>query len=409
MSPNLQKNSTGITSPMDVTDVIDMKETLREDMRHEPVLGDDAPAGSAHGGNGVFLNAKPRVEPVTEAKGSLRSRFLNTKAKGTEGSLPAPVVEPDTQAPARTKWFAKRSAKSAAEPVVDQSTVAEAASEVPARPEGPVGPTAKVKTPIVVSRVSDKKKPTEVPIRVLIGFLAEVSEREAREYAVGVAERNCQQISLVYYDAFKFGNGCAYEIHEGGSGRAYLPEIIKAFNARGAFRKGGAEDASVFIQTATRMVQVTRTAEGLQAFLLPENTTEVPTTGLQGTSKMTPALPTLVAVLIAGAALFTTGFLALSVALIARVQPFEAPPAPGIEHVTDSFANSPLSRWAALQSVSSNEYVKAVRFANGKWEIQRAAVDAEPVAASAPLPEAAPVVPADAVPGAAPVPATPIN
>lgn len=416
---------------MDVTDVIDMKETLRAqviDDTSKVVDADaapDSPASPPHGGNGVFLSAKPKAEPAAAPKGGLRERFMGKRA--VSPSLPvgsdepatpkapaaaAPAPAPATAAaekPPRAKWFGSKGGKAAADTVAPAA--AEPAPDAPARPEGPIGPTAKVKTPIVVSRVADKKKPADLPIRVLIGFLAEVSEREAREYAMGVAERNCEQISLVYYDAFKVGTGCAYEIHEGGNGRAYLPEIIKAFNTRGTHRKGGEDDTSVFIPTATRMVQVSRTAEGLQAFLLPENTTEVPTTWLQGTTKMSPALPTLVAVLIAGAALFTTGFLALSLALVSRIQPYDVPPTPAIENVNDAFASSPLSRWAALQSVSGNEYVKAVKYAKGKWEIQRASSDAEPAPAPTPVPapDGTLPVPAAPVPVDAAAPALPVT
>jgi hypothetical protein len=382
----------GAPANQDVTDVVEMTETLRSEPRayvEADIIDMPAETGSNTGGKGVFLNAKPRPEP--EVKESLRSRFMNKRpaapsVAAAETPLPKEPkladVRPAEPKPAGKKWFAGK--KSA--PATDASAPepAPVSPEAPGRAEGPVGPTQKVKTPIVVSRVVDKKKPVELPIRVLIGFLAEVSEREAREYAQGVADRNCQQISLVYFDAFKFGNGCAYEIHEGGSGRAFLPEIIKAFQANGAYRKNGMEDASVFIPTATRMVQVSRTPEGLQAFMLPENTTEVATAGLQGTTKMSPALPTLVAVLVAGAALFITGFLALSLAMISRIQPYEAATAPAVENVTDGFANSPLSRWAALQSVSGDEYVKAVRFANGKWEIQRGTAEAAPVAPAVP-------------------------
>ena len=405
----------GAPSNMDVTDVVEMTETLRTQPRAQ-VERDiiDMPGTESSAGKGVFLSNKPRAESVPEPKASLRSRFAKKRPAATDNPVeaPAPDVSPKPVAPekpARAKWFNKKPGATAAPADSAAPVQAEVASapvtEPPARAEGPVGPTKKVKTPIVVSRVVDKKKPVERPIRVLIGFLAEVSEREAREYAQGVADRNCQQISMVYFDAFRYGNGCAYEIHEGGNGRAYLPEIIKTFQASGAYRKDGEEDASVFIPTATRMVQVSRTPEGLQAFMLPENSTEEATPGLQGTTKMSPALPTLVAVLVAGAALFITGFLSLSLAMVSRIQPFEAAATPAVENVTEGFANSPLSRWAALQSVSGDEYVKAVRFTNGKWEIQRGTAEAPP--ASMPAASGAPgangTEPATAVPHAPPV------
>jgi hypothetical protein len=402
----------GTHSQMDVTDVVEMTETLRGQPRPEAFIIDEQGGAEASAGKGVFLHTKPRQDaaPVAEPKPSLRSRFASKRPATPDAVVEAQPAKPAAaEKPARAKWFSKKTTGESPSVAAPAPVDIPAAPTVdaPARAEGPVGPTKKVKTPIVVSRVVDKKKPAELPIRVLIGFLAEVSEREAREYAQGIADRNCQQISLVYFDAFKYGNGCAYEIHEGGSGRAYLPEIIKSFKESGTYRKDGEEDASVFIRTATRMVQVSRTPEGLQAFLLPENSTEEASPWLQGTTKMSPALPTLVAVLVAGATLFITGFLALSLAMVSRIQPFDAAAAPVIENVTEGFANSPLSRWAALQSVSGDEYVKAVRFANGKWEIQRGTAEAPPAPPAPPVP--APLDAATSMPAPVAPPATPAN
>lgn len=231
------------------------------------------------------------------------------------------------------------------------------------------------KKSIIVKRASDKKKKfAELPIRVFIGFLPEVTERDARDYALGIAERNCDQLSLAFFDAFKCKNGYAYEVQEGGSGRALLPSIIEYFESLGPYSKAKASEA-VYIRTATRTVQVERTHEGLQAFLLPESSTEAATDWLEGSSKMTPAVHTLMGVLVFGAAVFITGFLGMSVALYSRIQPYEAAPAPSVLKATDSYNNSPLSRWTSLQGVGGSEYIKALRYRNGKWELERGTVE----------------------------------
>jgi hypothetical protein len=387
-------------SPADIIDVEVVREIVSDSA--EPVLNNPAPEDFQPTGHGLFMDEKPVVSNV-EPKG-LRARFARAKPTVDAG------VSSD-KVPAK-KWapFKKAAAPQAtAEPVVAQAPTP-AADEQPRKskwslrkPTGPaaaagtppeaaaapaqVRPTANVKKPIIVQKASDRKKKfQEIPIRVFIGFLPEVSERDARDFALGIAERNCEQISLVYYDAFKMNNGYAYEVHEGGAGRAFLPEIISYFSTLGPFEKGGGE-SSVYIRTATRTVQVDRTLEGLQSFLLPESSTEAPSDWLEGTSKMTAAIQVLTGVLVFGAALFTTGFLAMSLALVSRIQPYDPPPAPTVDKATDNYQMSPMSRWTVLQGVSGSEYVKALRFKNNKWELDRGT--AEPVPAEQP-PVAAP-------------------
>lgn len=384
----------------DVTDVVDISDPT--DVANIAVI--DVPEST---GAGIFLSAKP-VTAAPEAKPGLRARFLRKPDVDKSADMP---VDAGSPVAASAKWspFGKskaapastESASAASPGAADASPktskfkwskaktspgVADAASPAEPAPVDtrPIGPTDKVKKALIVRKVAEKRKNTaELPIRVLIGFLPEVSERDARDYALGVAERNCDQISIVRFDAFKLNNGFAYEIQEGGTGRAYLPEIIKHFQAMGPFEKA-AETSNVFIRTATRTVQVDRTRDGLQAFLLPESATEAATDWLEGTSKMTPAIATMFGMLAFGAVLFTTGFFALTLAMYARLQPYDAPLVPTVERATDAYNASPLSRWTTLQGVSGGEYVKAIRFANGKWELERGTAPVEPAAEPAP-------------------------
>jgi hypothetical protein len=357
------------TTPVDVEDV-SFVEMPSQEVRVEPSVG-----------GGLFLNAKPAA-PASENFGTtLRARFARKSKPGTEDAVEASAAKPG----AKKSTFNFPWKKKDAQPSPELVTTEDTQHEEDARP---VRPTQPVKKPIIVRKASDtkKKKSLSCPIRVFIGFLPEVTERDARDYAFGVAERNCEQISISYFDAFKMNDGYAYEVHEGGSGRAFLPEIIKYFAAQSPFAKG-AEATSVVIRTGTRTVQVERTLEGLQAFLLPEDAEEVPTDWLEPTTKMTPAIQTMTGVLVVGAALFTTGFLAMTLAMVSRIQPYDPPQAPAVKKATESYSVSPLSRWSALQAVSTNEYIKALRFSKGKWDLERGVPVAEPTSpAVTPMP-----------------------
>lgn len=250
------------------------------------------------------------------------------------------------------------------------------------------------------------ERPSALPIRVLMGYLPEVSARDAKEYAQGMAEKHFEQMGLSYFDAFEFGNGYVFEAHEGGDGKAYAPEVIKYFESLGAYQVG--EVNSVTIRTASRFLEVQRMREGLAAIMLPESAEATPTAWLRPTTSMTPGLNRRTAFLYAGVAVFATGVLSmLLAATVFRLQPYATAPVQKVESV--STADLPRSQWSRLESLPANSYVKALRYRNDKWESPEIVTDTLAVApGGAPAPTAGPapqVVPAvPPAPTAVPVP-----
>ncbi|MCC5610905.1 hypothetical protein LC612_30195 [Nostoc sp. CHAB 5834] len=228
-----------------------------------------------------------------------------------------------------------------------------------------------------------------IPIKVIIGFLPDVSERDAKEYAFGVADKHFEQIGLTYYDAFPYGKGYAYEVHEGGHGRAYLPGIFERFERNGPFRTG--EKTAVRIETATRLIEVSRTREGLTSILLPESTDATPTEDLVAGKALRPGMDKRTGFFILGVAIFTSGFSALLLAgTIFRLQPYDEPPPLRTETITAS--TLPRSQWARVEALPSGSYVKALRFKDGNWlapELEKPTVQVPPaVPTTSAIPEA---------------------
>lgn len=251
-------------------------------------------------------------------------------------------------------------------------------------------------------------KPEIRPIRVLMGYLPEVSARDAKEYAQGIAEKHFEQMGLVFFGAFPYDNGFVFEVHEGGEGKAFAPEILKHFEALGPYQVG--EQHTVCIQTATRVLEVQRGREGLAAILLPENS---PTRGddwLTPTKALTPAMDRRDKVFYTGAAIFATGFVAVLLSgTVFRLQLQEepAPPKPRVV----SASTLPMSQWSRVQALPENAYVRALRYKNGRWEAPEIQTEAVSPPSGAPVVPGAPIpVPdpgAAAVPGPVPTP-TPV-
>lgn len=207
----------------------------------------------------------------------------------------------------------------------------------------------------------------QLPIRVLIGYLPEVGERDALEYAEGVAAKHFDNLGQTYFDAFKCDAGYAYEVHEGGPGRAYLPEIIRYYQGLGQY---SADDVNkVAIRTATRTVEVVRQRAGLSALLLPESQKPQQPSWLVPRVPMRPAVNKRTGLLVAGAVLFVTGCLGAMVSsLVTRLQPWE--PAPEPVALQTQWDALPLAQYPLIERFDSSKgYITALRYDKNGWRV----------------------------------------
>lgn len=290
-----------------------------------------------------------------------------TSSASTDSSEPAPL---DSTEAANYQSHSQQSTESASV-APDQSVLADDG----VRLDQPVKAVASVAEKATssgrwkraLSRLKPQgaERPEALPIRVILGYLPEVSARDAKEYAQGMAEKHFEQMGLSYFEAFEFGNGQVFEAHEGGHGKAYAPEIIQYFESLGPYQVG--ELNSVTIRTASRYVEVQRMREGLAAILLPEATEADPTPWLRATTPMIPGLNRRTAFLYGSVAVFATGVLAmLLTATVFRLQPYSEAPAQKVESI--SAAELPRSQWPRLEALPPNSYVKSLRYRNDRWE-----------------------------------------
>lgn len=371
----------------DVMDVTDMKEVSGSLV--EPTFSDAAPtmqpSDEAIAAPELTISVKAD-EPANlvnpgKQEGSAKApgKFSNLAAKFKRKG-----VDSKASAPAEGDVAVNADAEQALTAVPEPADLAPA--EAPAKGKGKKEKAAKAK--------KEKHKFSAAPIRVVIGFLPEVTERDALEYAVGIAEKHFEQVGMSYFDAFKYGNGFAFEAHEGGTGKAYLPEIIRYFDAQGAFRPG--EDVGAVIRTATRSVEVQRTRDGLVAVILPERDATPTSDWLEPTSSMQPAINKRTGFLVVGAALFTTGFIAMIItSMLTRYQEYDPAPEP-VRHRIEA-GLLPIQQWSRIEAVPAGSFVKALRYRNGRWEspeiVALTAITPAPASAKAPASAAAPAVP----------------
>lgn len=236
---------------------------------------------------------------------------------------------------------------------------------------------------------------TKLPIRVLISFLTGATEKDARLLARTQAEKLPSGGDMCFYGITAYQDGYILEIHEGGSGDAYVPAILARW------KQAEVEELPrpfVRIATSTRTVVVAPAHQGLEGLTMPESDSEdFGTIELEPSGKLKPAIMSMKPFFASGMAMFAVGFLILAGGLATRIKTWE-PPAPSkVEsYVTDDL---PLTQWNLLMSKYAREAepVLALRYNKGKW-----VVETEKATPNGSLPPAPPVAT-----GAAPVQTVP--
>lgn len=225
-----------------------------------------------------------------------------------------------------------------------------------------------------------------LPIKVLIGFLPEVTQRDALSYAMGVAEKHFESLDNAFYEVYPISGGFVYEAHEGGEGVGFVPEVLKYFDAAGPF--DSSREDKIHIRTATRTVEVLRKSNGLEALLLPESAPIPQSPQALASEVMRPAFNKRAGLLYAGAAVFITGFFAsLLIGSFMRTIPdMEVPPAP-VER--PAAADLPAGQWLKLLAVPEGRYVKALRYdARTKWAVDTGDKNTDDEASQSEAPDA---------------------
>lgn len=248
--------------------------------------------------------------------------------------------------------------------------------------------------------------------RMLLGWIPGVSRKEARQFVSDLVDKHCDSPTQTSYYLLPFEGGIAYEIHEGGPRRAFLPRILKHFAAARSEGKPASEVERLVLHTETRAVQVELGAAGFISLQMPESASVPATDWLEAGPGMQAVAPARWGVLIVGAVVFATGIAASVASMATRYQPYEQPPAVSVKYLRDQLPTSQLRR---LSAVPESMYVDKLEYRDGKWALSQASADsaegkgsrsgepepAEPVAA----PEADPAAPVGAPvesPGATP-------
>ncbi len=202
------------------------------------------------------------------------------------------------------------------------------------------------------------------PNRIVIDFLEGItSKSDAVAYARGFILSHFDVPSESGYYVHAFQGGYAYEVHEGGSRRAFLPRILKIIQ--------DTPGAIVSVRSGSRVLQVSRgPRDSFNAVLLPEELSSY----LENVIEPDENAPHLVAYQLAGtvwlfigSCVAVLGGLIMLIGLLSFALSKVTGPA---QIVTTPAEQLPFAQWQNLvQKVAPENHVAALKFDGKNWQI----------------------------------------
>lgn len=204
------------------------------------------------------------------------------------------------------------------------------------------------------------------PIQVLIGWIGESSRRDVLAHARGFAEDHIEAIDTAWIATAEFRGGTLFEIHEGGDGQAYLPDLIEELSRD--------PEQVLWVPSGTKLNRVVTfsLSEG-RPFSMMLNETDsarVRESGqapIERSGKMRRLSPRGTPVLVVGATLFAIGFgsLAASAYLAAGI---DQQPLPALSYNAEVL---PHGQIVSLSSaLRDDRWVSRIVFENGAWRAE---------------------------------------
>ena len=231
------------------------------------------------------------------------------------------------------------------------------------------------------------------PNTVLFGYLEGVERRDAEAYARSFARRTLATAERVWYHTESIYTGYLYEIHEGGSGLSFLPELITAFEAEPAgtvlvpsgrrvfeltVRNGrptGAllsEERSVKLQRQIAVVlPAEKTGGNPYGLMLPAAApaSQIRFRAVRATKRMKRLASETSQAALLGIGAMLTGLAMLAVGSGAYLWSLRHGAGPrGVE-----FSQLPHRQWPAVVSAAAGAaFVTKLEFKDGKWTVETA-------------------------------------
>jgi hypothetical protein len=204
------------------------------------------------------------------------------------------------------------------------------------------------------------------PIQVLIGWVGESSRKDVLEHARGFATDHIEALDAAWVTMAEFHGGNLFEVHEGGGGSAYLPQLIEELSRD--------PDQVLWVPSGTKLNRVVTISiiEG-RPFSMMLNEAESVRVRASGKrpvdrrGKMWRLRPRGTGVFVAGATLFAIAFSALasSAFLSSRIDQQVIPTLP---YSADTLPHGQII--GLSDALREDRWVSRILFEDGAWRAE---------------------------------------
>lgn len=204
------------------------------------------------------------------------------------------------------------------------------------------------------------------PIQVLIGWIEESARKDVIEHARGFASDHIETLETAWIAMAEFRGGTLFEIHEGGGGYAYLPELIEGLSRD--------PDQVLWVPSGMKMNRVVTLSivEGrpFSMMLNEADSARIRASGqlpMERSGRMKRLQPRGTPMLVIGATLFALGFTGLGASAYMSAQ-IEQQPIPSLPY---SAENLPHRQIISLSNaLREDRWVSRIQFENGVWRAE---------------------------------------
>ncbi|MGY3581530.1 hypothetical protein ACVIGB_000399 [Bradyrhizobium sp. USDA 4341] len=246
-----------------------------------------------------------------------------------------------------------------------------------------------------------KRRPAviEPPLTVIIGFSQTGSARDAEGVAKSYINKNFAA-DISWYAVAPFSGGYLHEVHQGGNGISYLPEVLEVLNAN-------TTSGIARIPSGTRVMEVSMRDGRPVPLLLSESDSRQFLSHSENfplpSGKMNEAVKSGLLWVHAG----IVGMVVGSVLLFGSIGYYFMSTSNEVLSKQTPPEQLPHRQWETVRRLRTDQYVSRLKFENNRWSVDFADSPADPArsvvrAPVQPIPSTAPAPPAPPSPPAEP-------
>jgi hypothetical protein len=204
------------------------------------------------------------------------------------------------------------------------------------------------------------------PIQVLIGWIEESARKDVIEHARGFASDHIETLETAWIAMAEFRGGTLFEIHEGGGGYAYLPDLIEGLSRD--------PDQVLWVPSGMKMNRVVTLSivEGrpFSMMLNEADSAHIRASGqlpVERSGRMRRLQPRGTPMLVVGATLFALGFTGLSASAYMSAQ-IEQQPIPSLPYSSENLPHRQII--SLSNALREDRWVSRIQFENGVWRAE---------------------------------------